>query len=135
MLMNKQIRKVSNTTALPVLIFALGTLVFSALGEVLFEVIERAGVPLYSEMKTLILYSLVYIVGGGIAVLVFYRVRSKETGLRLGQVFQKPQQSVGWIAKWFVIIWGLTYVVNYLTTLFTALLKLLHIELLLQPEK
>lgn len=129
MLMNKQIRKVSNTTALPVLIFALGSLVFSALGEVLFEVIERAGVPLYSEMKTLILYSLVYIVGGGIAVLVFYRVRSKETGLRLGQVFQKPQQSVGWIAKWFVIIWGLTYVVNYLTTLFTALMRLLHIEL------
>ena len=61
MLMNKQIRKVSNTTALPVLIFALGSLVFSALGEVLFEVIERAGVPLYSEMKTLILYSLVLV--------------------------------------------------------------------------
>lgn len=126
---NRQIRKVSNTTSLPVLLFALGMLVFSALAGILFEAIERAGVPLYSETKTLLLYSAVYIVGGGIAVLIFYLTRSKETGLRLGQVFCKPKQSPGWIFKWFVIIWGMTYLTNFVTAMFTAMMKMLHIEL------
>ena len=126
---NRQIRKVSNTTSLPVLLFALGMLVFSALAGILFEAIERAGVPLYSETKTLLLYSAVYIVGGGIAVLIFYLTRSKETGLRLGQVFCKPKQSPVWIFKWFVIIWGMTYLTNFFTSMFTAIMKLLHIEL------
>ena len=128
-IVNQQIRKVSNTTALPVLIFALGQLVFGTIAGVIFTVMERSGIALSDEMKSLILYSAVYIVGGGIAVLVFYLVRSKETGLRLGQVFQKPKQSVGWIIKWFVIIWGMTYLTNFFTSMFTAMMKLLHIEL------
>ena len=128
-IVNQQIRKVSNTTALPVLIFALGQLVFGTIAGVIFTVMERSGIALSDEMKSLILYSAVYIVGGGIAVLVFYLVRSKETGLRLGQVFQKPKQSVGWIIKWFVIIWGMTYLTNFFTSMFTAIMKLLHIEL------
>ena len=126
---DQQIRKVSNTTSLPVLLFALGQLVFGTIAGVVFGTMERFGFALSSGMRSLILYSAVYIVGGGIAVLVFYLVRSKETGLRLGQVFQKPRQSAGWIIKWFVIIWGMTYVVNYFTSIFTMLMQLLHIEL------
>lgn len=129
--MNKEIRRISNYSSLPVLIFVMSMQLFSAVVSTAYLFATNTlHITIPPELFYLALYVFVYPVGGSIAALIFYKTRRRETGLRLRQTFCKPQMSAGRIFKWIVITWGLAF----LTSIFTNLIKsfaesLLHIEI------
>lgn len=130
-MMKKDIRKTSNFSSLPVLIFVLCQQIFVAVATAVLRWIQYTShIQVSIELTTLILYILVYPIGGSLAALVFYKTRAQETGLKLRQVFRKPQMSAGWIIKWFVITWGLSLLTSFITSLLNSFAHaVLHIQI------
>ena len=103
--MNKEIRKISNISSIPVLAFVILAQGFSLLCSFLFKNLAESGIEISENIQIITTYSLIYI-GGGAAVCLFYKLFSDKTGLQIKQIFRKPQRSVGWIIKWGIIAWG-----------------------------
>lgn len=122
-LVNREIRKVSNFSTLPVLIFMILQEASRLLISYIIHVLEINGIMPDSSVMVIISYTALYVVGGGIAIFTFYKTRSKSTGLRLRQALCKPQKSIGWILKWYLIIIALVYSASILTQVFKAVLS------------
>ncbi|MBR1482820.1 MAG: CPBP family intramembrane metalloprotease [Ruminococcus sp.] len=133
--MNKQIRRISNFSSLPVLLFVLLMQIAVLLVQTAVTLLRKTiHLTLDQTTVSFLAYTLIYVVIGGGVLLIFYLSRGRETGLRLPQVFCKPQQSAGWIWKWFVIIWGLGLLTAMLTNLgLQYLQELLHFQMR-QPD-
>ena len=128
--MNKEIRRFSNYSSLPVLIFVMFMQLSSAAVQIGLLTLERmlhTGIP--QELKYLVIYFFIYPVGGGLAALIFYKTRKRETGLRLSGTFCKPQMSAGRIIRWMVITWGAALIASLITNIATSVIEnLLHFE-------
>lgn len=128
-LINREIRRVSNFSSLPVLILMVLQQVLIMLASFVINVLIRNGIMIDDSVRMIIIYTVFYVICGSIAAFTFYRTRSKSTGLRLIQAFCKPQKSAGWILKWYVIIIALIYSANVITMLFRTLFSIIfHFE-------
>ena len=128
--MNKEIRRLSNFSSLPVLIFVLFMQLSASAIQIGVSLLERfAHIALPEQLVYMIMYIFVYPIGGSLAALIFYKTRKRETGLRLSQAFCRPQMNAGWIIKNMVITWGLSLLMSIITNIILQLLKsLLHLN-------
>ena len=128
--MNKEIRRLSNFSSLPVLIFVLFMQLSASAIQIGVSLLERfAHIALPEQLVYMIMYIFVYPIGGSLAALIFYKTRKRETGLRLSQTFCRPQMNAGWIIKYMVITWGLSLLMSIITNIILQLLKsLLHLN-------
>lgn len=128
-LINKEIRKVSNYSSLPVLIFCVLSLIIQkALGMLITSLYNNGNFP-GEDWYYLIAYCLQYFVIAGSAMFIFFVLRRKSTGLTLTSTFRRPQMPISWIIKWIVIGIGAGYITSYLTNyLYTMLQEILDIE-------
>lgn len=128
--MNKEIRRLSNFSSLPVLIFVLFMQLSASAIQIGVSLLERfAHIALPEQLVYMIMYIFVYPIGGSLAALIFYKTRKRETGLRLSQTFCRPQMNAGWIIKNMVITWGLSLLMSIITNIILQLLKsLLHLN-------
>ena len=128
--MNKEIRRLSNFSSLPVLIFVLFMQLSASAIQIGVSLLERfAHIALPEQLVYMIMYIFVYPIGGSLAALIFYKTRKKETGLRLSQAFCRPQMNAGWIIKYMIITWGLSLLMSMITNIILRILKsLLHLN-------
>ena len=128
--MNKEIRRLSNFSSLPVLIFVLFMQLSASAIQIGVSLLERfAHIALPEQLVYMIMYIFVYPIGGSLAALIFYKTRKRETGLRLSQTFCRPQMNAGWIIKYMIITWGLSLLMSIITNIILQLLKsLLHLN-------
>ena len=128
--MNKEIRRLSNFSSLPVLIFVLFMQLSASAIQIGVSLLERfAHIALPEQLVYMIMYIFVYPIGGSLAALIFYKTRKRETGLRLSQTFCRPQMNAGWIIKNMVITWGLSLLMSMVTNIILQILKsLLHLN-------
>ncbi|MBQ3300191.1 MAG: CPBP family intramembrane metalloprotease [Ruminococcus sp.] len=128
--MNKEIRRLSNFSSLPVLIFVLFMQLSASAIQISVSLLERfAHIALPEQLVYMIMYIFVYPIGGSLAALIFYKTRKRETGLRLSQAFCRPQMNAGWIIKYMIITWGLSLLMSIITNIILQLLKsLLHLN-------
>lgn len=130
MVMNKEIRRLSNFSSLPVLIFVLFMQLSASAIQIGVSLLERfAHIALPEQLVYMIMYIFVYPIGGSLAALIFYKTRKRETGLRLSQTFCRPQMNAGWIIKYMIITWGLSLLMSMVTNIILQILKsLLHLN-------
>ncbi|MBQ1594216.1 MAG: CPBP family intramembrane metalloprotease, partial [Ruminococcus sp.] len=130
MVMNKEIRRLSNFSSLPVLIFVLFMQLSASAIQIGVSLLERfAHIALPEQLVYMIMYIFVYPIGGSLAALIFYKTRKRETGLRLSQAFCRPQMNAGWIIKYMIITWGLSLLMSMVTNIILQILKsLLHLN-------
>lgn len=128
--MNKEIRRLSNFSSLPVLIFVLFMQLSASAIQIGVSLLERfAHIALPEQLVYMIMYIFVYPIGGSLAALIFYKTRKRETGLRLSQAFCRPQMNAGWIIKYMIITWGLSLLMSMVTNIILQILKsLLHLN-------
>lgn len=127
---NKEIRKVSNFSSLPVLIFIALSFVVQYSFAFATKSLNELGLSLNEDILYIILYCLQYFVIAGASMLIFFLARRKSTGLTLTSTFRKPQMPKSWIFKWLVIGMGFGYLTSLATNLiYTAIQELLGIEL------
>lgn len=128
--MNKEIRRLSNFSSLPVLIFVLFMQLSASAIQIGVSLLERfAHIALPEQLVYMIMYIFVYPIGGSLAALIFYKTRKRETGLRLSQTFCRPQMNAGWIIKYMIITWGLSLLMSIITNIILQILKsLLHLN-------
>ena len=128
--MNKEIRRLSNFSSLPVLIFVLFMQLSASAIQIGVSLLERfAHIALPEQLVYMIMYIFVYPIGGSLAALIFYKTRKRETGLRLSQAFCRPQMNAGWIIKYMIITWGLSLLMSIITNIILQILKsLLHLN-------
>ena len=125
---HREIRRVSNFSSLPILFYTVTVFVFSRMISGLFALARENGVLLTGSQKMLIGYSVQYLVILTASIALLYLTRSRATGLRPMQVFCKPKQSAGWCFKWIVISAAFVYIANFVTLIFTNILRALGLS-------
>ena len=105
-LRNKEIRKISSSSTLPILIFTIFIIVGSCLINCVINNAEAGSVWTNSAFQTILMDIIMYPVLMPILYFVFYKHRGKSQNMRLRQTLVKPQRSVGWCVKWIIISVG-----------------------------
>lgn len=129
-LINKEIRKVSNFTSLPLLVHFVAAYGLIFLFQLGFLFLDKIGIKINEDVQYLTLIIIQGVVVILLALLSFYPFRRKSTGLTLKGCFRKPQMSAWWVTKWLVLGTGFAYITSIASTVFFALLEqLLDIKL------
>lgn len=124
-LINKEIRKVSNYSSLPIAVFILLINIIVIAFAPIIRWLSSLGIYVSEDVQHFILYSVQYLVVASIAIAVFYFTRKKTTGLTFKSCFKKPAMSEGWIAKWIVIAMAFCYISNFVTLFISSILDIL----------
>lgn len=109
---NKQIRAISSTSSLPLLIFMIVTLVGGFLRSSIYNSADFDSIFRNKNILYAIQNLVVYPVLMPILYLIFYKTRGKSQGRRLKDLFKKPERSAGWCIKWIIICIGISQIVN-----------------------
>lgn len=106
-LINKQIRRISNTTALPLLIYiVLYILSNYYMRDLIIKPLERMGVVTSQRGEDFLVYILIYLLILPLGGLILWLLQRKNTNINLGRCFRKPEQNFGWCLKWILISIG-----------------------------
>lgn len=122
---NKEIRKISNFSSLPIALFLALMGIVQIVYPLIMGWLYGMGIYVPEDIQYFIIYTLQYV---GIAlpcILIFYRTRKKSTGLTLKNCFKKPAMSAGWIAKWTIIAIAFSYISNFVTLIISSIFNLL----------
>ena len=111
-LRNKEIRKISSSSTLPILIFTIVTIVGSYLIRYVFNNADAGSIWTNGVFQYAFIVIIIYPVLMPILYFVFYKHRGNSQKMRLRQTLVKPQRSVGWCIKWMIISIGVSEVVN-----------------------
>ena len=122
---NKEIRRVSNYSSLPVLIFIVLILAVQFSYRFIMQALANTGITLNADVQYLILYCIQYLLVVPLALLVFYKMRSKKTGLKLSTCFRKTAMPASWTAKWILIAIGFAYIASIASNLLFAFIQAL----------
>lgn len=119
----RQIRKISNRATLPLLIYVVLYIGFTAfVPELITNTLRSIGVSMTDSTETLIRYIFIYLLIIPLSMLAFKVANRKQgTGLRSG--FKKPEKSFGWCAKWIVISIGASTMLGAVPALITRILQ------------
>lgn len=123
---NKQIRSISNRGSLLLLIFFAIIISVGIFWRIMYRVGGFGSIWQDEKFYLIISQGGIFFVVYPILYLVYYKLLNKKNGLRLGQVFRKPERSKGWIFKWTVITVGASNVIGILLS---------NIAINLMPER
>lgn len=128
--LKNEIRRRSNIGSLTVLVFYIIMFVVGYFGNDITELFVSSDSASFNSIHTLVVYTLLYVIGVPLSLLIMKLFRRKDGGLRISESFRRPQMSAGWIAKWILIAVGMTYVVSFASNIiFTIIQMLTGVEL------
>lgn len=120
---NKNIRRISNGTALPLLIYFVIYGLFEAGVQAVIPALMQNGVTPDSGLIMLIAYIVLYVIIIPISLLMFYKLYGKRNGLTLRSCIKKPEKSAGWIVKWLFIALGISYASNMFSNIIFTIIE------------
>lgn len=121
----KQIRKISNRTTLPLLVYCVLYILFTAfVPEFVTDFLRSNGISLSDSADTLLRYILIYLMIVPLAILAF-RLTSGKKGVRLTAGFRKPEKSFKWCAKWTLIAMGASTILGAVPALISMVLQMI----------
>lgn len=100
---NKQIRRISNSGSLLLVIFFAVVLPGQSLLKYMFKAGGYGSIWQNSLFVYSLRYIMVYLVTIPLLLLLYYKCLNRQNGLRLRDAFGKSQRSKGWVLKWAVI--------------------------------
>lgn len=122
---NKEIRKVSNFSSLPIALFLALMGIVQIVYPLFMGWLYKMGIYIPQDIQYFFIYTLQYVGVALPCILIFYRTRKKTTGLTLKNCFKKPEMSTGWIAKWTIIAVAFSYISNFVTLIISSIINLL----------
>ena len=122
---NKEIRKVSNFSSLPIALFLALMGIVQIVYPLFMGWLYKMGIYIPQDIQYFFIYTLQYVGVALPCILIFYRTRKKTTGLTLKNCFKKPAMSTGWIAKWTIIAVAFSYISNFTTLIISSIINLL----------
>lgn len=118
----KEIRKISNSSSLPLLIFLVVTLIGSIIINGIVSHSDYDSIWQSGNFAATLRYILVYPILMPVLFAIFYFVRGKKSNLRLKSCFAKPQRKIGWCIKWIIIGIGVSQVIGKLFVLVLSII-------------
>lgn len=111
---NREIRKISNISSLPIFVYyVLSFLLLNLAKPHIFILLRRSGITVTENFDIFIQYITIYLVIFPLAIIAFKVIKEKNNQIKLKSCFCKPERSIGWIVKWIVISFGTATAVTY----------------------
>lgn len=102
----KEIRQTSNRATLPILVYCVLYLGFSAfVPEFIIKTLHSAGISMSTTTETLMRYIFIYLLIIPLCMLT-YKLFGRKQGVKLSAGFRKPQKPLKWCLKWTVMAIG-----------------------------
>lgn len=120
---NREIRKISNSTSLTLLLFLGLTLVMEYGFKFIYEKFFYEAFPGIQDLFLFIVYVFLYLIIVPVVLLIFYKTRGKKVNLKFKTPFKKSNLSVGWCIKWIVMAVGFAYIASLLSNLIFFLIE------------
>lgn len=120
---NRQIRKISTSTTLPILVFLIAANVFK------YPLLFFSGIaPENSILKdngflNLIIYIFMYLIIIPLIALIFQKVKGNKVGIKLSSLYTKPKKSAFWCFKWIIITMGFAYIASIISNIFFMIIE------------
>lgn len=124
-LINKQIRKISTSTTLPVLAFLIVMTVLNFTLIIMKNRIPYGSIFRDSGFINLLLYVLLYLICIPLIALVFQKSKGNKVGIKLSSLYKKPQKSAFWCFKWIIISMGFVYIASFVSNIIFAIIEYL----------
>lgn len=122
---NKQIRKISTSTTLPVLTFLIVMSVINITLKILKNSVPYGSIFRDSGFLNLLFYVLLYLISIPLIALVFQKTKGNKVGIKLSSLYKKPQKSAFWCFKWIIISMGFAYIASFVSTAIFTIIELL----------
>ncbi len=120
---NRQIRKISTSTTLPILVFLIAANVFK------YPLLFFSGIaPENSILKdngflNFIIYIFMYLIIIPLIALIFQKVKGNKVGIKLSSLYTKPKKSAFWCFKWIIITMGFAYIASIISNIFFMIIE------------
>lgn len=115
---NREVRKISNTSFLPVLIFLILDVPYILFRDNINSILESISIiPINDSAVKFIQYIYLYLLVIPLSLFVFQIVQGKRNNYRILDNYRKPQKSFGWVFRWIVISMGIVYITSIVTKL------------------
>ncbi len=125
-LINKQIRRISNTTTLPLLIYiVLYILTIRFLPQLIIDPLRSLGIGISDRTEILIKYILMHLLILPLGMLLLRLIQRGNRSVRLSHGFRKPEKSFGWCLKWILIAIGASTMLASVPTIIGTVLQLI----------
>lgn len=121
---NKQIRKISTSTTLPVLTFLIVMSVINITLKMLKNSAPYGSIFRDSGFLNLLFYVLLYLISIPLIALVFQKTKGNKVGIKLSSLYKKPQKSAFWCFKWIIISMGFAYIASFVSTAIFTIIEL-----------
>lgn len=119
----KQIRRISNRATLPLLVYAVLYIGFTAfVPELITDFLCTQGITLSDSADNLMRYIFIYLLIIPVCMLS-YKLTSKSEGVTLKSGFRKPEKPLGWCLKWIVIAIGASTMLGAVPALTSNILQ------------
>ncbi len=120
---SKQIRRISNRATLPLLVYAVLYIGFTAfVPELITDFLRTQGMTLSDSADNLMRYIFIYLLIIPICMLS-YKLTSRKEGVTLKSGFRKPEKNLGWCIKWIVIAIGASSMLGAVPALTSNILQ------------
>lgn len=119
----KQIRRISNRATLPILVYCILYLGFTAfVPEFITDALRSAGIAMTQASETLMRYIFIYLLIVPLCMLT-YRIFGKKQDVTLKSGFRKPEKTFGWCLRWTIIAIGASTMLGAVPTLLSMALQ------------
>ncbi len=120
---SKQIRRISNRATLPILIYAVLYIGFTAfVPELITDLLRSKGITLSDSADNLLRYIFVYLLILPLCMLA-YKIFGRKQGVILKSGFKKPEKPIGWCLKWIIIALGASTMIGAVPTFISMILQ------------
>lgn len=120
---NRQIRKISTSAALPILAYLIAANVFKFLLLFLSGIAPEHSVFKDRGFLNLINYILMYPICIPLIALTYQKVKGNKVGIKLSSLYRKPQKSAFWCFKWIIITMGFAYITSFISNIFFMIIE------------
>ena len=121
----KQIRRISNRATLPILVYAVLYIAFTAfVPEFITDALRSAGIAMTQPTENLLRYIFIYLLIVPLCMLT-YKLFSRKDGATLKSGFRKPEKPFGWCAKWTIIAMGASTLLGSVPTIISMILQMI----------
>lgn len=124
-IINKQIRKISTSTTLPVLVFILAIYAVSFALSFLSGTAPRGSILRDSGFINLLLYVVTYLICIPLIAFIYQKSKGNRVGIKLSALYKKPQKSAFWCFKWIIISIGFAYIASFVSNMIFSMIEML----------
>lgn len=122
---SKQIRRISNRASLPLLVYSVLYVSFTAfVPELITKALGSVGITLSSSSETLMRYIFIYLMILPLCMLS-YKLFSRNKDITLKSGFKKPEKSLGWCMKWTIMAIGASTILGSAPALISSILQMI----------